>query len=228
MTASHSSSVIRSSSVSRVMPALATSTSTGPCSASTATNAASTSSASVTSHRIAEKTVGRLARPVGHRDPVALRREHLRGGKPDTAAAAGDEHRARHAGPSATRCGRVPASQRSRKRRGAEATGNGDKAPAAVRHQGYGARFRPSWRLRATARRDQLAGRSQRQSTQRWAAGASGGAEMSLRPDLRRRLSKPRSTRCRPATREKHMSTMTADALGLSARASSPTGSSSG
>ena len=49
-TAPKSSSLIRSSSVSRVMPALATSTSTGPCWASTSPKARSTSSAEVTSH----------------------------------------------------------------------------------------------------------------------------------------------------------------------------------
>jgi hypothetical protein len=45
------SSDIRMISVSSVMPAFATSTSTGPSSPSTAVNAASTASASVTSHR---------------------------------------------------------------------------------------------------------------------------------------------------------------------------------
>jgi hypothetical protein len=50
MTASQSSSVIRSTSVSRVMPAFATSTSTGPCAASISAKAPSTCSASVTSH----------------------------------------------------------------------------------------------------------------------------------------------------------------------------------
>src|SRR6266540_4763922 len=50
ITLDQSSSVIRSSSVSRVMPALATSTSTGPCAASISANAASTCSGSVTSH----------------------------------------------------------------------------------------------------------------------------------------------------------------------------------
>ena len=42
MTPVNDSSLIRISSVSSVMPALETSTSTGPCSASTAVNAAST------------------------------------------------------------------------------------------------------------------------------------------------------------------------------------------
>ena len=58
MTADQSSSDIRSSRVSRVMPALATSTSTGPCSSSIFTNAASTASGSVTSHCTARKPAG--------------------------------------------------------------------------------------------------------------------------------------------------------------------------
>ncbi len=51
MTEDQSSSDIRSSRVSLVMPALATSTSTGPCASSTCANAASTASGSVMSHR---------------------------------------------------------------------------------------------------------------------------------------------------------------------------------
>ena len=52
MTESNSSSLIRMSSVSRVMPALATSTSTGPPKiSSAAVKAASTEAESVTSHR---------------------------------------------------------------------------------------------------------------------------------------------------------------------------------
>ena len=58
MTESQSSSDIRSSSVSRVMPALATSTSTGPCSAWIVSNAASTCSASVMSHLTPRKPSG--------------------------------------------------------------------------------------------------------------------------------------------------------------------------
>ncbi len=50
MTRDQSSSLIRSTRVSAVMPALATSTSTGPCAASISVNAASTDSGSVTSH----------------------------------------------------------------------------------------------------------------------------------------------------------------------------------
>ena len=49
MTEDQSSSDIRSSSVSWVMPALATSTSTGPCAASISANAASTAAGSVMS-----------------------------------------------------------------------------------------------------------------------------------------------------------------------------------
>ena len=49
MTSSNSSSVIRMSSWSRVTPALATSTSTGPCAASISANAASTLAVSRTS-----------------------------------------------------------------------------------------------------------------------------------------------------------------------------------
>src|SRR5262245_27803465 len=51
MTADQSSSLIRSSNVSRVMPALATRTSTGPCFSETVSTASSTWSASVTSQR---------------------------------------------------------------------------------------------------------------------------------------------------------------------------------
>ena len=58
MTASQSSSLIRSSSVSRVMPAFATSTSTLPRAASTWANAASTWPGSVTSHDTPNTPVG--------------------------------------------------------------------------------------------------------------------------------------------------------------------------
>ena len=50
-TSAKSSSDIRMISWSRVTPALATSTSTGPWAASTSSNAASTDAGSVTSHR---------------------------------------------------------------------------------------------------------------------------------------------------------------------------------
>ena len=52
------SSDIRMSRVSSVMPALATSTSTGPCFSSTSLNAASTCSVSVTSHRTPNRSSG--------------------------------------------------------------------------------------------------------------------------------------------------------------------------
>jgi hypothetical protein len=57
-TASQSSSPIRNSSVSEVMPALATSTSTGPCSRSASEKAESTCSESVTSHFTARTPSG--------------------------------------------------------------------------------------------------------------------------------------------------------------------------
>ena len=92
-TAEKSSSDIRMMSWSRVIPALATSTSTGPCSASTCSKAASTDAGSVTSQRTPNRPAGRLSRPVGHRDPVPAGGEGLRDGQPDAAVAAGDQHR---------------------------------------------------------------------------------------------------------------------------------------
>ena len=58
MTRDQSSSLIRSTSVSAVIPAFATSTSTGPCAASISAKAASTDSASVTSHFTARTPSG--------------------------------------------------------------------------------------------------------------------------------------------------------------------------
>src|SRR4051794_29830563 len=58
MTEDQSSSDIRSSSVSAVIPALATSTSTGPCASSICANAASTCPASVMSHRMSRVPSG--------------------------------------------------------------------------------------------------------------------------------------------------------------------------
>ena len=58
MTLANCSSLIRISSVSSVMPALDTSTSTGPCCSSTSVNAASTAAVSVTSHWTAEQPPG--------------------------------------------------------------------------------------------------------------------------------------------------------------------------
>ena len=59
MTDVKSSSLMRSSRPSLVMPAFETSTSTGPYCSSTALNAASTWLADVTSHWHAEQAVGR-------------------------------------------------------------------------------------------------------------------------------------------------------------------------
>ena len=58
MTDDQSSSLIRRSRVSLVMPALATSTSTGPWASSTCLNAASTASGSVMSHRTSSAPSG--------------------------------------------------------------------------------------------------------------------------------------------------------------------------
>ncbi len=58
MTSAKSSSDIRSSSPSRVIPALATRISTGPCRSSTAAKAASTCWAEVTSHATADSPSG--------------------------------------------------------------------------------------------------------------------------------------------------------------------------
>ena len=90
------SSLIRSSSVSSVMPALDTSTSTGPCSASTAANAASTAARVGHVALDAEQAVGRAAAAVGHGDPVALGGEGPGDGQADAAVAAGDEHGSGH------------------------------------------------------------------------------------------------------------------------------------
>ena len=68
-TVSNSSSLIRISRVSLVMPAFATTTSTGPSSASTWLNAASTDAASVTSAR----TVSAPAGPSPERAVTATR-----------------------------------------------------------------------------------------------------------------------------------------------------------
>ena len=81
-----------------MMPALATSTSTGPCAASISVNAASTEAGSVTSHVTAEEALGRLAAAVGDGDLVAVRRERLGDGPADATVAAGDEDRARSRG----------------------------------------------------------------------------------------------------------------------------------
>ena len=58
MTEAQSSSDIRTSKPSAVIPALATSTSTGPCAASTSANAASTAAGSVMSQRTSRHPSG--------------------------------------------------------------------------------------------------------------------------------------------------------------------------
>ena len=82
---------MRMSSVSRVMPALATTTSTGPSSASISVKAASIDAASVTSARTVSEPCGALARAGGDGDAVALRDELLGDREADAAVAAGDE-----------------------------------------------------------------------------------------------------------------------------------------
>ena len=77
------------------MPALATSTSTGPCSASTLPNAASTSSALV--RRSVRRTAPRAARRSGRSRRRRRRLCELAGdGQPDAPVTAGDEDRASH------------------------------------------------------------------------------------------------------------------------------------
>ena len=82
--------------MSSVMPALDTSTSTGPCSASTAAERGVhlLGRGDVAPH--AEQAVGRAAAAVGDRDPVAVRGERLGDGQPDAAVAAGDQHGSAH------------------------------------------------------------------------------------------------------------------------------------
>ena len=99
MTRLNCSSLIRSSSVSSVMPALATSTSTGPELGLDRGERGVDRGGSVTSHVHAEQPVGRAGAAVGHRDPVALRGERLRDGQADPAVAAGDQHGPRHVVP---------------------------------------------------------------------------------------------------------------------------------
>ena len=77
--------------MSVVMPALATSTSTGPCASSICANAASTAAGSVMSHAHVEGALGRAAAAVGDGDLVALGEERLGDGAADAAVAAGDE-----------------------------------------------------------------------------------------------------------------------------------------
>ena len=93
MTEDQSSSDIRSSSVSWVMPALATSTSTGPCASSTCANAASTCSGSVTSQRTSRVPSGAPPLRVVTATLSPWRHERLRDRPADPPVAAGDEHR---------------------------------------------------------------------------------------------------------------------------------------
>ena len=98
ITASQSSSLIRITSLSRVMPALAMTTSTGPRAASTSANAASTWPGSVTSHSTPSTPFGHLAAAVGRRHAVAGPVQA--GGDPaaDPLAAAGDQDHPGHRG----------------------------------------------------------------------------------------------------------------------------------
>ena len=77
------------------MPALATSTSTGPCAASTWSNAASTDAESVTSQATASSALRRVPAARRHGDLVALREEALGDGATDAAVASGDQDAAR-------------------------------------------------------------------------------------------------------------------------------------
>ena len=92
-----SSSFMRISRPSRVIPALLTSTSTGPWCSSTSVNAAvdGLGVGDVALH--AEQPVGGAAAAVGHRDGVALLGERPGDGQADPAVPAGDQHRSAHA-----------------------------------------------------------------------------------------------------------------------------------
>ena len=74
------------------MPALATSTSTGPCASSICAKAASTGVGvgDVAPH--VERALGRTAAARGDGDLVAVRDEGLGDGAADAAVAAGDQH----------------------------------------------------------------------------------------------------------------------------------------
>ena len=100
---SKSSSLIRSSSPSRVMPALATSTSTGPCAASTVAERGVDRRGvrDVAAH--AEEPVRRLPGAVGDGDAVAVRRQGLGDRQADPPVAPGDEHAASRRAPPALR-----------------------------------------------------------------------------------------------------------------------------
>ena len=91
MTSSNSSSDIRMRSWSRVTPALATSTSTGPCAASISANAASTLAVSRTSPDDAEHAGRQVAGAVDGGDLVAVGHEPLGDRAADPAVGAGHE-----------------------------------------------------------------------------------------------------------------------------------------
>lgn len=146
------SSVIRSSSVSAVMPALATSTSTGPSSASTAVNAASMEAASVTSARTANRLpcwpappapnpgsapcgAGHSPTPVGDRHPVALLGEGLRDGQADSPVAPGHQHGTGHCSPL-----RMVSTDASEPRRYRQVSANGSRVTP-----GYDTGINPWW-----------------------------------------------------------------------------------
>ena len=92
ITDDQSSSDIRSSSVSWVMPALATSTSTGPCASSAALNAASTASGSVMSQRRSSAPSGAppLRVVTATWSPSARKASAM--ARADASVAAGDQH----------------------------------------------------------------------------------------------------------------------------------------
>ena len=162
------------------MPALATSTSTGPSSSSTAVNAASTAAASVTSHCDAEQPLGRAAAAVGDRDPVALLGERLRDGQADAAVAPGHQHGAGHCSPL-----RMVSTDASEPRRYRQVSANGSRVTP-----GYDTRDQPLvarlWRVPARslpvvnrhpiavalrALRQTLLGRTPRPAGRCWPAG---------------------------------------------------------
>ena len=98
MTEDQSSSDIRSTRVSAVMPALATSTSTGPCAASISRERRLDGRrvGDVAAH--VEGALGRAAAARGHGDLVALGEERLGDRAADAAVAAGDQDRSGSAG----------------------------------------------------------------------------------------------------------------------------------
>ena len=104
MTFVNCSSVIRISRASSVMPALETSTSTGPWCSSTSVKARSTASLSVTSHDDAEQALGRAGPAVGDGDLVAVGGEAPGDRQADAPVATGDRTE-RGRGSRAATCG---------------------------------------------------------------------------------------------------------------------------